>query len=91
MLKGVNLKSSRDSRHLLRAYRLVIIELHRDLLGSEGVAACRHILTSVGLRSSAVVKSVEAWIRPDLFVDLHDKVRASESTFDSAAYLGSYI
>jgi FkbM family methyltransferase len=65
-VEGSELEVLRDSRHLLRDYRLVIIELHRELLGAGGVAECRRILTSVGLRSSAVIKSVEAWIRPDL-------------------------
>jgi FkbM family methyltransferase len=90
-VEGSELVVLKDSPHLLRDYRLVIIELHRQLIGAEGVAVCRRILTSAGLRCSAVTKSVEAWIRPDLFTDHHNTVRASEPTLDPAAYLGSYI
>jgi FkbM family methyltransferase len=90
-VEGGELEVLNNSRHLLRDYRLVIIEQHRDLLGAEGVAACRRILTSAGLRSAGVIESVEAWIRPDLFLDHHNKALAGEPTLDPAAYLASYI
>jgi FkbM family methyltransferase len=90
-VEGSELEVLKNSRHLLRDYRLVIIELHHDLLGAEGVATCRRILTSVGLRSSAVIKSVEAWSRSDLFLDHHNTGRTSEPALDPGSFLASYI
>jgi len=65
-VEGSELEILRASRDLLRSYRLVIIELHREPLGVEGLEECRHILTSAGLKCSALIQSVEAWIRPDV-------------------------
>jgi FkbM family methyltransferase len=64
-VEGSELEILRASRDVLLNYRLVIIELHHEQLGLEGLEECRRILTSVGLKCSAVIQSVEAWIRPD--------------------------
>jgi FkbM family methyltransferase len=65
-IEGSELEVLRNSSDLLMKYRLVIIELHQEPLGVEGLEECRSILTSVGLKRSAVVQSVEAWVRPEL-------------------------
>ncbi len=66
-VKGSELEILKSSSNLLLEYRLVIIELHKEPLGVEGLKECRRILTSVGLKCSAVFPSVEAWIRPELY------------------------
>ena len=64
-IEGSELEILKSSSNLLLEYRLVIIELHQELLGVEGLKECRRILTSVGLKCSAVFQSVEAWCRPE--------------------------
>jgi FkbM family methyltransferase len=64
---GSELEILKNSSDLLWEYRLVIIELHQDTLGVEGLNECRGILISVGLECSAVFQSVEAWSRPELY------------------------
>jgi len=63
-IEGSELEVLRASSNLLRQYRLVIIELHKEQLGVEGLEECRRILSSVGLERSAAIQSVEAWTRP---------------------------
>jgi FkbM family methyltransferase len=63
-IEGSELEVLRASSTLLREYRLVIIELHQEQLGAEGLEECRRILKSVGLERSAAIHSVEAWTRP---------------------------
>lgn len=65
-VEGSELEILRASKELLGNYRLVIIELHREPLGVEGLEECRRILTSIGLKRAAAIQSVEAWVRPDL-------------------------
>jgi FkbM family methyltransferase len=64
-VEGSELEILKSSSDLLLEYRLVIIELHKEPLGIEGLKECRRILTSVGLKRSAVFQSVEAWTRPE--------------------------
>ena len=64
-IEGSELEVLRTSTDLLWEYRLVIIELHEEQLYPDGLEECRRILTSVGLKRSAVVRSVEAWMRPE--------------------------
>jgi FkbM family methyltransferase len=64
-IEGSELEILRASSKLLREYRLVIIELHKEQLGAEGLEECRRILRSVGLERSAAIQSVEAWTRPE--------------------------
>ena len=64
-IEGSELEILKSSSNLLLKYRLVIIELHKKPLGIEGLNECRRILTSVGLKCSAVFQSVEAWSRPE--------------------------
>lgn len=66
-VEGSELEILRSSSDLLLEYRLVIIELHKEPLGVEGLKECRRILASVGLKCSAVFQSVEAWTRPELY------------------------
>ena len=65
---GSELEILKSSSDLLLEYRLVIIELHKEPLGIEGLKECRRILTSVGLKCSAVFQSVEAWTRPEPYL-----------------------
>lgn len=62
-IEGSELDVLRSSSDLLLEYRLVIIEFHKEQLGIDGLEECRGLLTSVGLKRSAVIQSVEAWIR----------------------------
>jgi len=65
-VEGSELEILRSSKDLLSSYRLVIIELHREPLGAEGLEECRRILTSIGLKRAAAIQSVEAGVRPEL-------------------------
>jgi len=66
-VEGSELEILKSSLNLLLEYRLVIIELHKEPLGVEGLKECRRILTSVGLKCSAVFQPIEAWTRPELY------------------------
>ena len=64
-VEGSELEILRASKDLLRSYRLVIFELHREPLGVAGLEESRRLLTSIGLKRAAAIQSVEAWVRPD--------------------------
>jgi FkbM family methyltransferase len=64
-VEGSELEILRISSNLLLEYRLVIIELHKEILGVEGLEECRRILASAGLKRSAAIQSAEAWVRPE--------------------------
>jgi FkbM family methyltransferase len=65
-IEGSELDVLRTSSDLLKEYRLVLIELHQEQLGIDGLEECRKILTSAGLQRSASIQSVEAWVRPSV-------------------------
>jgi hypothetical protein len=54
MSRAANLMFLRSSAELLWIIRLLIIELHSDELGREGVHECRQILAFDRLRRSAM-------------------------------------
>lgn len=78
-VEGSELDVLRSSSNLLSEYRLVIIEFHDERLGIEGLNECRRILNSVGLERSSVIRSVEAWIRPEPY-SLYQSTEAASLT-----------
>jgi|ERR1700737_2067309 methyltransferase FkbM-like protein len=63
-VEGSELEILRISSTLLLQYRLVIIELHKEIVGAEGLEECRRILASAGLKRLRAIQSTEAWARP---------------------------
>jgi FkbM family methyltransferase len=62
-VEGSELEILRISSALLLQYRLVIVELHKELVGAEGLEECRRILASAGLKRLKAIQSAEAWAR----------------------------
>lgn len=62
-IEGSELSVLEDSGDLLRAYRLVIIELHSSIIGEDKIARCREILSRCGLRMVRKAGVTEAWQR----------------------------
>ena len=63
-VEGSELEILRISSTLLLQYRLVIIELHKEIVGAEGLEECRRILASAGLKRLRAIQPTEAWARP---------------------------
>jgi FkbM family methyltransferase len=62
-VEGHELKILAASQDLLRDYRLVIVELHPETLGANGIERCEDILRSSGLQRAARIHFSEAWVR----------------------------
>ena len=62
-IEGGELEVLQQSADLLKAYRLVIIELHEFAIGIEGVETCRNILRQSGLFRVDQAGLTEAWQR----------------------------
>lgn len=62
-IEGSELEVFEDSADLLKAYRLVVAELHDWAIGAPGVERCREILRAAGLRFIERGGIVEVWQR----------------------------
>lgn len=62
-IEGGELDLLRGGADVLRAYRLVLIEIHDRVLGPGGAAECRAILAEAGLECVASMYGTEAWLR----------------------------
>lgn len=62
-IEGAELEILESSREILGAFRLVIIELHDWVIGSDGVSRCRAILEESGFRMVERSFVTEAWVQ----------------------------
>jgi FkbM family methyltransferase len=62
-VEGAELDVLQQSQHLMKTYRLVIIEFHPWIIGEEKIQLCRQILKNAGLKLSGSSGSTEAWCR----------------------------
>jgi FkbM family methyltransferase len=62
-IQGGELDFLRENQELLSRCRCMILELHASIIGDEGCAACRSLLTEAGLTFVEKRDVSEAWLR----------------------------
>lgn len=62
-IEGAEMHFLAESADFLSRLRVVIIEMHPDILGDANVENCRHFLRESGLRNVEQDQHVEAWVR----------------------------
>ena len=63
-IEGSELELLESSGNALRHFRLIIIELHENVIGVEGINRCHTLLRAAGFVLKDTSYITEAWLNP---------------------------